>query len=76
MDKLLYAASKTGKREKAMFLLLFGIGASLQEGCDLRTDNISHDKIRVRGKGQKVREIYLPPEVREAIDDYMTVREN
>ena len=75
-DKLLYAASKTGKRERCMFLLLFGTGVRLQEACDLRTDDISHDKIRVRGKGQKVREIYLPPEVREAIDDYMTVREN
>ena len=75
-DKLLYAASKTGKREKAMFYLLFGTGVRLQEACDLKLADISHDRIRVRGKNQKVREIFLPDEVRSAIDDYMDVRGN
>jgi len=74
--KLLYAASKTGRRENAMFMLLFGTGVRLQEACDLRLADISADRIRVRGKGQKVREIYLPPEVREAIGSYMQTREN
>ena len=73
--KLLYAASKTGRRENAMFMLLFGTGVRLQEDCDLRLADISADRIRVRGKGQKVREIYLPPEVREAIGSYMQTRE-
>jgi len=65
--KLLYAASKTGRRENAMFMLLFGTGVRLQEDCDLRLADISADRIRVRGKGQKVR---------EAIGSYMQTREN
>jgi len=64
--KLLYAASKTGRRENAMFMLLFGTGVRLQEACDLRLADISADRIRVRGKGQKVR---------EAIGSYMQTRE-
>ncbi len=75
-DKLIYAATKTGKRERAMFMLLFGTGVRLQEASDLKIADIFQDKIRVRGKGQKVREIYLPPEVKEAIDEYMEEREN
>ncbi|MCY0851143.1 hypothetical protein [Thermoplasma acidophilum] len=39
-----------------------------QEACELRLDNIGQDKIRVRGKGQKVREIGPPPEIMEVIN--------
>jgi integrase/recombinase XerC len=72
---LIDVASRIGKREKAIFYVLFGTGMRLQEACDLRQSDILGDRVRVRGKGQKVREIYLPYEVRSAIEDYLASRD-
>ena len=74
--KLLYAADKTGPREGCMFYLLFGTGLRLQEACDLKLQDIFEDTIRVRGKGQKKREIYLPPEAALRIRKYLDFRQN
>ncbi|MCL4314598.1 MAG: tyrosine-type recombinase/integrase, partial [Candidatus Thermoplasmatota archaeon] len=71
---LLQTAARKGPREKAMFYLLFGTGVRLAEACDLKIQDIRPETVRVTGKGQKVREIYLPPETRRAIDDYLLVR--
>ena len=72
--RLLDAASSRGKREKAMFYLLFGTGVRLGEAYSLKVQDIHPDTIKVRGKGQKVREIYLPPETYDAIRAYQDVR--
>ncbi len=72
--KLLRVAKGVGAREEAMFYLLFGTGARLQEACDLRLSKIGEETITVKGKGQKDRTIYLPLEAREAIDRYMKER--
>ena len=74
-NRLLFAAEKTGPREKAMFYLLFGTGVRLQEACDLKIQDIFEDTILVKGKGQKEREIALPGETKAAISDYLEVRE-
>ena len=74
--RLLEVSSKVGKREKAMFFTLFGTGMRLQEACDLRQSDILGERVRVRGKGQKVREIYLPYEARIAIEDYLSSRDD
>ena len=71
---LLQTAARKGPREKAMFYLLFGTGVRLGEACDLKIQDIRPDTIRVTGKGQKVREVYLPPETRRAIQSYLSVR--
>ena len=68
---LLETASRKGPREKAMFYLLFGTGVRLGEACDLRIQDVHPDTIKVRGKGQKVREIYLPPQASEALRSYL-----
>ncbi len=73
--RLLEVASRVGKREKAMFYTLFGTGMRLQEATDLRQSDISGERVRVRGKGQKVREIFMPFEVRNAIKDYLSSRD-
>jgi hypothetical protein len=69
--KLMQVAKAKGPRELAMFSLLFGTGLRLQEAVDLRTSNITADTVLVRGKGQKVREVYLPQETRKALSDYI-----
>jgi site-specific recombinase XerD len=71
---LLQAAERKGLREKAMFYLLFGTGVRLAEACDLKFKDILPDRIKVVGKGQKVREVYLPPEAYKAIKAYLNVR--
>ena len=68
--RLLQVASSRGKREKAMFYLLFGTGVRLGEAYSLKVQDIHPETIKVKGKGQKVREIYLPPETYEAIRGY------
>jgi integrase/recombinase XerC len=57
-----------------MFSLLFGTGMRLGEVCNLRIQDIDGNVVRVKGKGQKVREIYLPEETAEAINDYLNDR--
>jgi integrase len=68
---LLETAARKGPREKAMFYLLFGTGVRLGEACDLKVQDVREDTIRVRGKGQKVREVFLPAEAGDAIRDYI-----
>lgn len=73
-EKLLIAASRQGPREKAIFYLLFGTGIRLGEAVNLKLQNIKNDRIFVTGKGQKEREIFLPTESRNALDEYLLVR--
>ena len=75
IQRLMAVASKDPRR-KAVFYLLFGCGLRLREIHDLRIDDIHPDRIRVTGKGQKVRDVYLPPEVYDALMEYLSVRAN
>ena len=72
--KLLRTATAIGPREEAMFYLLFGTGARLQEACDLKLSSIGEETITVKGKGQKERTIYLPKEAKDAIERYLAER--
>ena len=71
---LLQTAKKIGKREYAMFSLLFGTGVRLAEACNLKIQDMEGQIVRVKGKGQKTREIYIPEETRDAIRIYMDDR--
>ena len=73
-QKLLMAATRQGPREKAIFYLLFGTGIRLGEAVNLKLQDIKNDRIFVTGKGQKEREIFLPTESRNALDEYLLVR--
>ena len=53
---------------------MFGTGVRLGEAVSLRVQDIAFDTITVRGKGQKVRQIYLPQATREALIEYLKVR--
>ena len=73
-ELLLATATRMGKREKAMIYLLFGTGVRLGEAVNLKIPDIHNDTIKVLGKGQKAREVFLPWETADAIKDYLEVR--
>ena len=52
-----------GRRARAMFELLFSTGLRVSELCALRADTIDlkKDEFTVRGKGEKVRLVFLSP---------------
>ena len=74
VDRLLRTARRVGTREHAMFSLLFGTGIRLGEACNLRIQDIGPGIIKGRGKGQKVREVYLPEDASNSIQEYLKVR--
>jgi integrase/recombinase XerC len=66
------AASWTGRRDRALFTLLYGCGLRIGEALALdRRDLPADDLLRVTGKGSKERVVPILPEVRQAIADYM-----
>ncbi|MGC8630698.1 MAG: tyrosine-type recombinase/integrase, partial [Thermoplasmata archaeon] len=67
-------AGYTAKRDFAILSVLFSTGVRVEELQNLQLGDIYEDTIIVTGKGQKKREIYLPPQTKKAIDDYLKIR--
>jgi len=64
-------------RDKAVLELLFSTGLRVSELCSLPRDiNLNSDEFSVRGKGEKVRVVFLSPESKEAISNYLKVRKD
>jgi len=64
-------------RDKAILELLFSTGLRVSELCSLPRDiNLKSDEFSVRGKGEKVRVVFLSPESKEAISNYLKVRKD
>ena len=61
-------------RDYCILLLFMSCGLRVSEMVGLDLNDISEDSIRVHGKGNKDRLVFITPEVREAIDDYLLVR--
>jgi len=62
-------------RDKAMLELLFSTGLRVSELCSLPSDlDLSKDEFSVRGKGEKVRVVFLSPPAREAVKKYLAKR--
>lgn len=58
-------------RDKAILELLFSTGLRVSELCSLPRDlDLSRDEFSVRGKGEKVRVVFLSPEAKDAIRAY------
>ena len=64
----------TKERDMAIFALELGCGLRIQEIWNLQLQDIREETVIVRGKGQKIREVYLPPEVRSILRKYMEHR--
>lgn len=62
-------------RDRAMLELLFSTGLRVSELCSLTCDiNLKNDELSVRGKGEKIRVVFLSPAAKEALKKYLAKR--
>jgi site-specific recombinase XerD len=62
-------------RDHAILELLFSTGLRVSELCSLNQDvDLSRDEFAVRGKGDKVRVVFLSPSAKKAVADYLKKR--
>lgn len=67
-----------GKRDRAILELLFSTGLRISELCALSIDDVdlSRDEFSVRGKGDKIRVVFLSNTARSALQDYLKSRKD
>lgn len=67
-----------GLRDRAILELLFSTGLRVSELCALSIDDVdlSRDEFSVRGKGDKLRLVFLSPAAKEAITAYLDARDD
>lgn len=65
-------------RDKAILELFFSTGLRVSELCGLDVDSfdLKADEFSVRGKGEKVRLVFLSPAAKLALKNYLNKREN
>ena len=64
-------------RDRAILELLFSTGLRVSELCALNADiDLTRDELSVRGKGEKVRVVFLSPSAKEAVRDYLKARKD
>ena len=67
-----------GLRDRAILELLFSTGLRISELCSLSVDDVdlSRDEFSVRGKGDKIRVVFLSDRAKEAIKTYLKERKD
>ncbi len=69
--------SQRALRDRAILELLFSTGLRVSELCSLNCDlDLSRDEFSVRGKGDKVRVVFLSPSAKEAVRAYLKGRKD
>src|SRR3989338_7536090 len=64
-------------RDKAILELLFSTGLRVSELCSLTNDiDLSLGEFSIRGKGDKVRVVFLSPSAKDALKKYFKVRKD
>jgi site-specific recombinase XerD len=64
-------------RDKALLELFFSTGLRLAELCSLNSDlDLTRDEFSIRGKGEKVRVVFLSEEAKAAIRAYLKARKD
>jgi site-specific recombinase XerD len=65
-----------GRRDAALLALCYGAGIRRSEatGVDLAHYDRTTGALRIRGKGNKVRDVFLPPSAQQAVAAWLTVR--
>ncbi len=68
-------ATLRGLRDKAILETLFSTGLRVSELCSLpREINLESDEYSIRGKGEKVRVVFLSDEAKHSIKNYLNKR--
>ena len=68
----------TGLRDRALLELLFSTGLRVSELCALSIDDVdlTRDEFSVRGKGEKIRVVFLSSAAKAAITAYLKARKD
>jgi len=71
------ATNLKGIRDRAILELLFSTGLRVSELCSLDSDiDLSRDEMSIRGKGEKIRVVFLSPSAKKAVADYLKARKD
>ena len=82
LERLMNAPSKEENeeikyRDLAILEMLFSTGLRVSELCSLTNDiDLSRDEFSIRGKGDKVRVVFLSPSAKDALKKYFKVRKD
>ena len=70
--------TESGLRDKAILELLFSTGLRVSELCNLSQEDVdlSRDEFSVRGKGDKIRVVFLSDSARDAVREYLKSRKD
>lgn len=64
-------------RDRAILYLLFSTGLRVSELCSLTRDiDFSSDEFSIRGKGNKVRVVFIAEDARQAVKEYLKSRKD
>jgi site-specific recombinase XerD len=64
-------------RDRAILEILFSTGLRVSELCSLDADlDLSRDEFSVRGKGEKIRVVFISPTAKDAVKKYMKARKD
>jgi site-specific recombinase XerD len=64
-------------RDKAILELLFSTGLRVSELCSLKSDiDLQTDELSIRGKGGKVRVVFISPDAKTAVKSYLAARKD
>ena len=67
---------ENGIRDYAILMLFMSCGLRISELVGLNLTDVYEDHVRVLGKGNKERIVYFGEGCREALDDYLAIRDN
>ncbi len=62
------------KRDRALILMLLSTGARISEVLRLDRADWAHERVTVRGKGDRERILMVTAKAREAVEDYLAAR--
>ncbi|NCN52709.1 tyrosine-type recombinase/integrase [Candidatus Parcubacteria bacterium] len=71
-------ATEQGLRDKAILELLFSTGLRVSELCGLSIEDVdlSRDEFSIRGKGDKIRVVFLSDKAKQSIREYVKSRKD
>jgi site-specific recombinase XerD len=75
--KAVEGTTEKSLRDKAMLEFLFSTGLRVSELCGLDSDiDLSRDELSVRGKGEKVRVVFMSQTAKNAVSTYLKSRKD